>query len=70
MGAMHGSSPGFLSVPMPNTFSMGWRYVRKYIHENKLRAPNRNVFEVLKKDVIAPKDGEIYRYEELQYMVM
>ena len=49
MGAMHGSSPGFLSVPMPNTFSMGWRYVRKYIHENKLKAPNRNVFEVLKK---------------------
>ncbi len=49
MGAMHGSSPGFLSVPMPNTFSMGWRYVKKYIHENKLKAPNRNVFEVLKK---------------------
>ena len=31
MGAMHGQSSGFLSLSMPNTFSMGWNYVKKYI---------------------------------------
>ena len=35
MGAMHGQSSGFLSLSMPNTFSMGWNYVRKYIAKNK-----------------------------------
>ena len=48
MGAMHGASPGFLSLPMPNTFSMGWGYVKKYIKKHNLKRPNRNAFEVLK----------------------
>jgi len=48
MGAMHGASPGFLSLPMPNTFSMGWGYVSKYIKKNKLRRPERDAFEVLR----------------------
>ena len=30
MGAMHGQSKGFLSLSMPNTFSMGWGYIKKY----------------------------------------
>jgi len=51
MGAMHGSSSGFLSVSMPNTFSMGWNYVKKYIKEKKLECPDRDVFEVLEKRV-------------------
>lgn len=48
MGAMHGSSPGFLSISMPNTFSMSWGYVKKYIKEKNLKKPNRDVFEVLR----------------------
>ena len=47
MGAMHGSSSGFLSISMPNTFSMGWNYVEKYIEKHDLKKPERNVFEVL-----------------------
>jgi len=48
MGAMHGASPGFLSLPMPNTFSMGWRYIKKYVEKHNLKRPNRNAFEVLR----------------------
>ena len=48
MGAMHGQSSGFLSLSMPNTFSMGWNYVKKYISEHKLKRPNRNAFEVIR----------------------
>ena len=40
MGAMHGSSSGFLSVEMPNTFSMSWEYVKKYIKEKELNVRN------------------------------
>lgn len=48
MGAMHGSSPGFLSLPMPNTFSMGWNYVEKYIATHNLEKPDRNAFKILR----------------------
>jgi len=48
MGAMHGQSHGFLSLSMPNTFSMGWNYVRKYIALNNLKRPNRNAFQVIR----------------------
>ena len=48
MGAMHGSSPGFLSIPMPNTFSMGWNYVENYIEKHGLEKPDRDTFEVLR----------------------
>ena len=51
MGAMHGQSSGFLSVSMPNTFSMGWNYVKKYIQEKELECPERDVFEVVEKRV-------------------
>ena len=46
---MHGASPGFLSIPMPNTFSMGWNYVQNYITKHGLEKPKRDVFEVLEK---------------------
>ena len=51
MGAMHGSSSGFLSVEMPNTFSMSWDYVKKYIKEKKLKRPKRDAFKVIEKRV-------------------
>ena len=51
MGAMHGSSRGFLSVPMPNTFSMSPNYIRKYIAEKGLISPNRDVFSILEERI-------------------
>mgnify|MGYP002821132708 CR=1 FL=1 len=48
MGAMHGSSSGFLSVSMPNTFSMGWKYVENYIAKHNLISPERDVFKVVR----------------------
>ena len=48
MGAMHGQSSGFLSLSMPNTFSMGWNYVKKYIAKHNLKRPKRNAFEVIR----------------------
>jgi site-specific DNA-methyltransferase (adenine-specific) len=49
MGAMHGSSSGFLSISMPNTFSMSPNYIKKYINEKNLKREERNVFEVIRK---------------------
>jgi hypothetical protein len=50
MGAMHGSSKGFLSLPMPNTFSMSSGYIRRKVREEPERfaCPNRDTFEVLR----------------------
>ena len=48
MGAMHGQSSGFLSLSMPNTFSMGWNYVKKYIAKHNLKRPKRDAFEVIR----------------------
>lgn len=47
LGIMHGHSDQYLSVPMPNTFSMPDNYVRNFIEEEGLEAPNANVFEKL-----------------------
>ena len=65
MGAMHGQSKGFLSLPMPNTFSMGWGYIKKYKKEKNLQCPDRDCFEVLRERVkrmlakgILPGSGE------------
>jgi len=50
LGGMHGNStrPSFMSIPMPNTFSMSPKYVRKYIAEHKLTPPNHDAFTVIK----------------------
>lgn len=48
LGVMHGSSEGYLSLSMPNTFSMAPNYVKNYIREHKLERPNRDVFYVLR----------------------
>ena len=53
MGALHGSSKGFLSLPMPNTFSMGWGYIEGKVKEDpeKWKCPDRDAFEVLRERV-------------------
>ena len=52
-GIMHGShrrdgTSQYLSISMPNTFSMSPAYVKKYIAENQLIAPDQDVFECLR----------------------
>ena len=52
-GIMHGSfrrdgTSQYLSISMPNTFSMSPAYVKKYIEENQLTAPDQDVFECLR----------------------
>ena len=49
LGIIHGSSEGYLSLRMPNTFSMAPNYVKNYIHNHGLTKPKRNVFELLKR---------------------
>jgi len=51
LGILHGNSEGYLSVSMPNTFSMSPNYVRKYIKEHKLIKPDRDVFFNLRKKI-------------------
>ncbi|MBN2331386.1 MAG: site-specific DNA-methyltransferase [Candidatus Aenigmarchaeota archaeon] len=47
LGIMHGGSKGYLSIQMPNTFSMSPNYVKNYIKEHHLRKPKRDVFRIL-----------------------
>jgi DNA methylase len=52
-GIMHGShrrdgTSQYLSISMPNTFSMSPTYVKKYIEEKHLIAPDQDVFECLR----------------------
>lgn len=47
LGIMHGQSGQYLSIPMPNTFSMSEGYVEDYIEEEGLESPNRDVFQKL-----------------------
>ena len=49
-GILHGSSrtdgtSAYLSISMPNTFSMSPAYVKKYIKENGLKPPEHSVFD-------------------------
>lgn len=48
-GIIHGGSEGYLSLKMPNTFSMAPNYVRNYISKHGLIKPKREVFDLLLK---------------------
>jgi len=53
LGIMHGKwrkdrTTAYLSIDMPNTFSMSPDYVRKYVREKKLRQPVIDVFGKLR----------------------
>ncbi len=52
-GILHGShrrdgSSQYLSISMPNTFSMSPTYVKNFIRENQLKKPKQDVFERLR----------------------
>ncbi len=49
VGIMHGNSKAYLSISMPNTFSMSPNYVKNYIIEHQLSKPKRDVFTLLNK---------------------
>jgi hypothetical protein len=71
-GIMHGSlrrdgSSQYLSISMPNTFSMSPRYVKNFIAEKGLVAPDQNVFERLRDklarlylDAIDGPEGQVF----------
>jgi site-specific DNA-methyltransferase (adenine-specific) len=53
LGIMHGKhrktgGTAYLSIDMPNTFSMSPKYVRKFVEENDLRQPPVDVFGKLR----------------------
>jgi site-specific DNA-methyltransferase (adenine-specific) len=53
-GILHGSfrtdgmTSSYLSISMPNTFSMSPQYVRKHIRDNGLTKPEQDVFDCLR----------------------
>lgn len=56
LGIMHGGvrkdgTSGYLSISMPNTFSMSPEYVRRFVQTKELKRVNRNVFSILKEKV-------------------
>lgn len=66
LGILHGGSGGYLSISMPNTFSMSPNYVKNYIHSHGLVKPQRDVFELLRKKMERcydkpPARGRAYR---------
>lgn len=56
LGIMHGGerkngTSGYLSISMPNTFSMSPEYVRRFVQTKELSRVNRHVFNILKEKV-------------------
>ncbi|GLR19814.1 DNA methyltransferase [Portibacter lacus] len=56
LGIMHGGirkdgSSGYLSISMPNTFSMSPDYVRRFVQTKELSREYRNVFNILREKV-------------------
>ncbi|MGC4059287.1 MAG: DNA methyltransferase [Chitinophagaceae bacterium] len=53
LGVMHGGerkdgTSGYLSISMPNTFSMSPEYVRRFVQTKQLNREFRDVFQILK----------------------
>ncbi|MCX6750708.1 MAG: DNA methyltransferase [Candidatus Pacearchaeota archaeon] len=51
VGILHGNSEGYLSLKMPNTFSMAPNYVKNYISQHGLIKPKRDAFDLLRKKI-------------------
>ncbi len=49
LGILHGGSKNYLSIQMPNTFSMSPNYIKSYIKKEGLKKEYRNVFKCLRK---------------------
>ncbi len=78
MGVMHGKhrkdgTSIYLSISMPNTFSMSPNYVKNFIKAHNLKKPEQNVFNILQNrvDTIYPynatlQEGEVYQADALK----
>lgn len=49
LGILHGHSEGYLSLPMPNTFSYSPNYIKNYVAKHGLIKPNRDTFALLRR---------------------
>ncbi|MBI2133627.1 site-specific DNA-methyltransferase [Candidatus Woesearchaeota archaeon] len=49
LGILHGRSEGYLSLPMPNTFSYSPNYIKGFVEKHNLIRPNRDAFELLRR---------------------
>jgi len=79
-GILHGAhradgSSQYLSISMPNTFSMAPSYVRKYIKQNNLRQLDQDVFECLRDklarvylDSIAGAGGTVFKQDAAVFL--
>lgn len=63
LGIMHGRGRHYLSIPMPNTFSMTPRYVLAYSFKHMLVLPEKDVFECLERKMalLDPVPGNYLR---------
>ena len=48
LGIIHGGSKNYLSIQMPNTFSMTPNYIKKYAKEHSLKKEYKNCFKCLR----------------------
>lgn len=79
-GILHGShrvdgSSAYLSVSMPNTFSMSPGYVKKYIAENGLTLPDQDVFDCLRNkvarvyaDSVSGPAGRVFNHDAIDLL--
>lgn len=79
-GILHGGhrangTSRYLSISMPNTFSMSPAYVRKYIADNALVPPDQNVFECVREkvarlylDSVEGPVGRVFRADAAQLL--
>ena len=80
VGIMHGSyrrdgSSRYLSISMPNTFSMSPSYVEKYIADKGLIAPEQDLFDLLREklarlylDSVNGPDGVVYNDDAATFL--
>lgn len=79
-GILHGAhrsdgTSAYLSISMPNTFSMSPEYVRRFIAEKNLKAPEQDVFERLREklarlylDANVGPVSHVYRHDAVGIM--
>lgn len=78
LGIMHGKwrkdgSSMYLSINMPNTFSMSPNYIKCFVEENNLKKIQQNVFKLLRERIdylypknILPIEGKSYRQDAIK----
>lgn len=72
LGIMHGGerkdgSSGYLSISMPNTFSMSPEYVRRFVQTKQLNREFRDVFQILKEKTL--RNFEKHNFPKIEAQV-